>query len=322
MRTLGLAVAVLAVLAVLSAATSISIYERAGPLPRTAAVVVPRGSTRDVAEALKRAGVFDSPLEFEVAAYATHRDGPIHAAEFVLPAHASLREVLAVLRHAHPVEHRLTIAEGLTSAEIARALSNADAATGPVIVPAEGSVLPQTYEYERGTARSMLLERMQAAMRSTLASVWARRDTTAGLASPRALLVLASMVEHETAMKDERPVIAGVFINRLRLGMKLQSDPTVAYQAAGGLGPLDRRLTRADLATPGPTNTYVVAGLPDAPICAPGLASLLAAAHPAVTNSLYFVANGTGGHVFADSLSDHVAHVACYRHPETCAKSQ
>ena len=289
------------------------LYERSGPLAVATDIVVPRGSTDEVAHALHAAGAVENPLALRLAALATRGDGPIHAAELAFPAHASLRQVLAVLRTGHPVEHTITIPEGLTAAEIAELVARSDALDGPVTVPQEGAVLPQTYDYERGTRRNALLARMRAAMADALARVWRARTPVGGLRSPQELLVLASMVERETGVAAERPLVAAVFLNRLRLGMKLQSDPTAAYQATGGLGALARPLTRADLALPGTTNTYVLPGLPAAPICSPGLASLEAAAHPAATDALYFVASGTGGHVFAASLGEHLRNVGRYR---------
>ena len=289
------------------------VFERPGPLAAAADLVVPHGSIEEVARALKTAGAIENPLAFRLAALVTRGDGLIHAAELAFPARASLRQVLAVLRTGHPVEHAITIPEGLTAAEIAGLVERGAALAGPIAVPREGAILPQTYDYERGTTRSALLARAKAAMTGALDGVWRARAPDSGLRSPAELLILASMVERETAVAAERPMVAGVFLNRLRLGMKLQSDPTAAYQATGGLGPLARPLTRSDLALAGTTNTYVLPGLPAAPICSPGLLSLEAAAHPAATDALYFVASGAGGHVFAASLSEHLRNVDVYR---------
>ena len=276
-------------------------------------MVVPHGSIGRVAQSLRAAGVIDQPLGFRIAAEITRGAGPLHAAELGFPPRASLREVLDVLRTGRPVQHALTIPEGWSGAEIARALADSDALAGPVPVPADGAVLPETYDYERGTSRTALLARMEAAMRVALARVWRGRDPALGLRDPHALVVLASLIERETHLEAERPMVASVFLNRLRLGMRLQSDPTVAYAANGGLGPLARPLSHADLAWANPFNTYVVAGLPPAPICAPGLASLEAAAHPAASDALYFVADGSGGHAFASSLSDQNRNVTRWR---------
>ncbi len=290
-----------------------SLYRNPGPLPSTRTAVVPKGSIEIVATSLRRDGVIADPLAFRIAAEITRGDGPLHAAELAFPAHASLRVVLHVLRTAPAVQHGLTVPEGWTGAEIARALAASDALTGPVAIPADGAVLPQTYDYERGTTRAALLARMEAAMRLTLGRVWRDRDPSIALPGPQALLVMASMVERETHLASERPMVASVFLNRLRLGMRLQSDPTVAYAVTGGLGPLARPLSRADLAFDNPFNTYVAPALPPAPIASPGLASLLAVAHPAASDALYFVADGSGGHAFAATLPDQNRNVARWR---------
>lgn len=263
-----------------------------------------------VARQLAAAGVVRSAPLFEIAAGLTERQGPLHAAEFAFPAHASVADVLAVLRFGAPVLHRLTIAEGLTAAQVARVLTDADWLAGDVAVPPEGSVLPQTYAFERGTARAVATARATAALREALAAAWRDRAPGLPLRSPREALILASLIERETAMPAERPMVAGVFTNRLRLGMKLQSDPTAAYGASGGAGFMARALDRGDLARPDALNTYVIAGLPAAPICNPGLASIAAALHPAAIRALYFVADGSGGHAFADDLATHLRNVA------------
>lgn len=294
----------------------IALYERPGPLPRDTAIVIPHGRLMAAIAALQQQGALPAGeavrYGFRLAARLTRDDGPIHAGELAFPGHASPRELLRVLRTAHPVQHDLTIPEGLTAAQIALLVMRADALSGPVAVPEEGSILPETYAFERGTTRAVLVGRMQSAMRRSLAAIWDGRDPAVGLADPSALLRLASMVERETAIPAERPLVARVFLNRLRLGMRLQSDPTVAYAASGGLG-LSRPLSRADLARPGPDNTYVITGLPADPICAPGAASLRAAAHPAPGDALYFVADGSGGHAFAADLPDHLRNVARLR---------
>jgi UPF0755 protein len=288
-------------------------YRAPGPLVAAKAVVVPRGTPAQVGEALLQAGVIESVPEFRAAAMATRDDGTLRAAEFSFPARASLAGVLNVLRTARPVQHLLTIPEGLTAAQIAQLLDRAPALSGDTPVPEEGALLPETYAYELGTPRAALADRAAAAMRRTLAEVWEQREAGLPLAGPQELLVLASIVERETARPEERPRVAAVFYNRLRRGMKLQSDPTVAYGVAGGAGGLDRALTRTDLDWPNPYNTYRLAGLPPGPIASPGLASLKAVAHPAHTADLYFVADGTGGHNFARTLDEHNHNVAHWR---------
>ncbi len=258
-------------------------------------------------------------LAFRVAIVLTRRDGPIHAGELAFPAHASPRALLEVLRTGRPVQHALTIPEGLTAAQIATLLEDAGALSGATPVPQEGEVLPETYAYERGSSREALLGRMREAMRERLSAVWRARDPDLDLGTPAQLLTLASIVERETALAAERPLVARVFLNRLRLGMRLQSDPTVAYAASGGLG-LSRPLRHADLAQQNPYNTYAVAGLPPDAICAPGIASLRAVAHPAPGEALYFVADGSGGHAFASSLAEHQRNVARLRAREAAAR--
>ncbi len=283
-----------------------------GPLPAATDVVVPREDTRSLAQDLARQGVVANALAFRAAVLLTRRDGALHAAELAFPARASLREVLMVLRTGHPVEHRLTIPEGLTAAQIAALLAQADALSGTAAVPPEGSVLPQTYEYERGTARAALLARAEAAMARALDAGWAGRAPDLPLADPAQAVALASIVERETALPAERPLVAAVYLNRLRLGMKLQADPSVAYGASGG-ATLDRPPTRAELDADGPYNTYRRAGLPAGPICSPGAASLAAVLHPAASDALFFVADGSGGHAFAHTLAEHERNVGRWR---------
>ncbi len=299
---------------------------RAGPLPQTTDLVVPHGRLRAVASVLQADQVLaPGQLElllFAVLARITDRGLPLHAAELRFPAHASLLAVLAILRHARPVQHELTVPEGLSAAQIATLVDDAPALAGGFDLPAEGGVLPETYDYERDTSRHALLGRMGAAQRQTLAAVWAGRDPSVPLSGPQQLLVLASIVERETALPNERPLVAEVFLNRIRQGMKLQSDPTVSYAAAGGLGSLPRPLTRSDLLQPNPYNTYVIPGLPPGPISAPGRAALEAVAHPAQGNLLFFVANGAGGHAFAANLADHLRNVAQFRAIEAARPGQ
>ncbi len=295
---------------------AVLLYDAPGPLAADSAIVVPRGGASLAVAILQRRRALPSGAAaraaFRLAIMLTRRQGPIHAGELAFPAHASPRALLAVLRRGRPVQHALTIAEGLTAAQVATLLDRADALSGETPVPQEGEVLPETYAYQRGTSRAALLGRMRAAMRDRLSAIWRDRDPALALSTPAELLTLASIVERETALPDERPLVARVFLNRLRLGMRLQSDPTVAYEASGGLG-LSRPLRRSDLAQQNPYNTYAVGGLPPDAICAPGTASLRAVAHPAVGDALYFVADGSGGHAFAGSLPDHQRNVARLR---------
>jgi UPF0755 protein len=289
------------------------VLAKPGPLPQAAAIIVPRGSTTRVAEALHDAGLVSQPWLLKAAAWVTQGDGPLHAAEFAFPAHASLAQILSVLRTARPVQHHLTIPEGLTARQIAAVVSQADAATGSAGAIAEGSILPQTYDFERGTDRAALVDRAKAAMDKVVQVAWAGRAPGLPLASPRDAVILASIVERETAKPEERGHVASVYLNRLRQGMRLDADPTVIYAVSGGSGVLDRPLSKADLRRDAPYNTYRVAGLPPGPICSPGRDSIEAVLHPSESEDLYFVADGSGGHVFSRDYADHDAAVARWR---------
>jgi UPF0755 protein len=318
--------AALAVLAVLAAggyaagkAAWRHILDEPGPLPEARNVVVPHGSADDVAAALEQAGVLapdwldshwqDLRWRFRLVAYATRKAGELHAGEFAFPAHASLAAVFTVLRTGQPVHHRVTIPEGLTAPQIVALLAREEALSGPDLPIAEGSVLPQTYDFTLGTPRAAILARAATALDRALEQAWSRRAPNLPLASPRDALILASIVERETALPAERPLVAAVFLNRLRQGMRLQSDPTVVFAASQGAGALDHPLTRAELDREDAYNTYRVGGLPPGPICAPGLASLHAVLHPADSDALFFVADGSGGHAFSRTLAEHAQNV-------------
>ncbi len=288
-------------------------YDAPGPLPAATAVVVPRGGLQEIAADLAQNGVIARPVVFRILAIATTRHGALHAGELPFPADASIRQVLSILRTARPVQHRVTIPEGLTAAQVAGIVDAADALTGDAPVPGEGSILPNTYDYERGTTREQLLDRARLAMDRALEAAWDARAPGLPLVTKEEALVMASIVEKETGKPAERPLIAAVFLNRLRQGMKLQSDPTVVYTASGGLGSLGHPITRSELDQAAPYNTYVIAGLPPAPICMPGLAAIRAVTQPAGSDALYFVADGTGGHAFARTQDDHLRNVAHWR---------
>jgi UPF0755 protein len=288
-------------------------YSAAGPLTENRDVVVPRGSLQAVADALQRDSIIRFPFLFRAAAIATWIDGPLHAGELSFPKAASIETVLAVLRFGRPVQHRVTIPEGLTAAEIARVMASERLLDGDLQVPPEGGLLPDTYSFERDALASTLVARARGAMARALAAAWAARSPGLPLRSPREALILASIVEREARLPAERPMIARVFLNRLAAGMRLQADPTASYTASGGLGTLDRPLGRDDLDHLDPYNTYVVDGLPAGPICSPGLASIQAVLHPSTGPALYFVTDGTGGHVFSSSLSEHLSNVSRMR---------
>ncbi len=289
------------------------VYDAPGPLPATRVVVIPHGSPSQVGEVLAAAGVIDSALAFRIAASVNVFGAKLHAGELSFPEKSSLHEVFTVLRTAKPVQHKLTIPEGLTAIQIARLLTKAESLTGDAAPPPEGAVLPQTYAYDYGATRASVIERASTAMQRALAQAWATRMDKLPLSTPAELETVASLVERETARPEERPHIAGVLYNRLRKGMRLQSDPTVAYAVSNGAGNPDHPLTRADLEVASPYNTYRIAGLPPGPIASPGVASLAAAAQPEATDDLYFVADGTGGHAFARTLEEHQKNVARWR---------
>ena len=295
-------------------------YNGPGPLPHTAAIVVPAGGTGEVARVLAAEHVIRHRLVFEAAVWLTRGAGPIRAGEFRIRAHASLHEVLHTLRHAPPVEHRLTIPPGRTAIQIAAIVNALPAASGHVAPPPDGAVLPETYDYTYGTRRGALLDRAEAAMRRTLAQAWSHRADHLPLKSPQDALILASIVQLESPKAAELPKIAAVYENRLARGMKLQADPTVIYAVTKGRATtLEHKVTDADLAAPSPYNTYRHAGLPPGPICAPGSAALHAVLHPADTQDLYFVASGTGGSLFARSMHEQLANIARYRRQRATA---
>ena len=284
-----------------------------GPLAESRDVLVLHGSLQAVADALRRDSVISFPLLFRAAAIATWTEGPLRAGELHFPQAASLATVLAVLRFGRPVQHRLTIPEGLTAAQIGRLFAGESLLGGDLPVPPEGALLPDTYSFERDTPANSVMARAHLAMAHALAVAWAVRAPGLILRSPHEAVILASIVEREARVPAERPMIARVFLNRLAAGMRLQADPTASYTASGGLGTLDRPLARDDLDHPDPYNTYVIDGLPEGPICSPGLASIQAVLHPSSGNALYFVTDGTGGHVFSESLAEHNSNVSRMR---------
>jgi UPF0755 protein len=286
-----------------------------GPLAQAKTVVLPRGAgIAAIAEALAAEGVVRRAWEFELAALVSGRARALKAGEYAFQQSISLADTLALLESGRTVVHRFTLAEGLTTAQCLALLGQADALDGtvPERVP-EGVLLPETYHYSRGDSRARMVERMRAAMSETLAELWAKRARDQPLATPMQALALASIVEKETALASERPLVAEVFLNRLKRGMRLQSDPTVIYAISGGAGDLGRPLSRADLRVQSPYNTYVADGLPPGPIANPGRASIEATLNPAAGEDLYFVADGSGGHVFARTLEEHNRNVQRWR---------
>lgn len=290
-------------------------YFAAGPLTEPRAVIIERGTSGvGIAQQLTSEGVVSGTVLFQYGTRMFAAKKPLRAGEFMVPAGASAAEVARILQEAEPVVHKITLPEGLTSAEMV-ALVQAD----PVLegdlagIPDEGSLLPETYHFHRGMSRSELLRHARQGMDTALDSLWAARAPDLPVATPLEALILASIVEKETGVAEERPLVASVFVNRLKRGMRLQSDPTVVYGITDGSGPLGRALTRADLERRTPYNTYQIDRLPPAPICNPGKAAIAAVLNPADTRYLYFVADGSGGHAFSETLGEHNRNVRNWR---------
>ena len=288
-------------------------WSGAGPSTRpTSGVIAPGTSLVAAADQLEQAGVIASAERFLFQAKLFGGGESIKAGEYEIPARASHAEILALLQDAKTLQRMVTIPEGLPSVLVHERLMKAPTLVGDVTVPEEGSVLPNSYSYQRGETRAAVLARMQAAMTRTLADLWAKRAPTTVVTSPREAVILASIVEKETGKPSERRMVAGVYSNRLRIGMKLDADPTVIYPVTKGR-PLGRRIKQSELRANNGYNTYAMAGLPAGPIANPGRESIAAVLNPAPTEAIYFVADGTGGHVFANSFAEHVANVEKWR---------
>ncbi len=286
-----------------------------GPLDKTKNVVIPRGAgPTTMAKLLEEEGVIAHPRLFRVALMIDPSPKPIKAGEYEVPAHTSMQALVELLQSGKVVQRRLTIPEGTTTPEVLELVRKTEALTGDITLDVkEGDLLPETYFYSRDDTRDGLLLRMKEAMEKTLDEAWRKRAAGLPLANKREALILASMIEKETAVPAERTKVAAVFINRLRRRMKLESDPTTIYGLTEGKTPLGRDLTRADLQSNTPFNTYVIAALPRGPICNPGRASIVAATNPARDRSLFFVADGQGGHAFATTLPEHNRNVERWR---------
>ena len=290
-------------------------YDAAGPLPQDKIVNIPRGlGSRQIAELLERDGVIDEPWVFIGGVLVRKARGELKHGEYKFPSHASIAAVVDTMIEGKVVQHMLTIPEGLTSEEVVARLLDTEALSGPISqIPREGTLLPDTYKFTRGMTREQMIRRMQRDEQRLLAEVWARRAPDLPLKTPQELVTLASIVEKETGKPDERSRVAAVFINRLKRNMRLQSDPTIIYGLTGGKGSLGHPLMKSEMERPNPYNTYQIDGLPPGPIANPGRASLDAVANPARTKDLYFVADGSGGHVFAESYQQHLKNVAHLR---------
>ena len=282
-----------------------------GPTSEPKTIIVAQGSSlARVAGQLEEAGAIrGSAGTFRTLARVFGSSDPIQAGEFLIPAGLSADGILNLLQHGRPVQRMVTIPEGMPSVLVRDRLMRIPYLTGTIAVPEEGSVLPNSYSYQRGESRAAVVARMQRAMRAELDRLWAQRRPGIAVATPREAIILASIVEKETGKASERRMVAGVYTNRLRRGMALGADPTVIYPVTRGR-PLGRRIRLSELRADNGYNTYVRAGLPIGPIANPGRDSIAAVLNPAPTRALFFVADGTGGHVFAETLQQHNANVA------------
>jgi UPF0755 protein len=299
-------------------------FDAAGPLAADRIVNIPRGSgTRDIADILSREGVIDQPWLFLGGVFVLKAREDLKAGEYEFKAHSSMRDVVATMVEGKVVAHQVSIPEGLTSEQIVSRLRQDDVLAGDIKeIPREGSLLPDTYNFARGITREQMVQRMQQAQQRLLHEIWDHRAPDLPLKTPEQLVVLASLVEKETGKPEERTRVAAVFVNRLKQRMRLQSDPTIIYGLVGGKGTLGRPIMKSEIEQPTPYNTYIIDGLPPGPIANPGRAALEAAANPARTRELYFVADGTGGHAFAETYEQHQKNVARLRSIETDQKDQ
>ncbi|WFU14046.1 endolytic transglycosylase MltG [Bradyrhizobium sp. CB3481] len=292
------------------------ILETPGPLQEDKIVNIPtRAGKRDIADVLLREGVVNvSPWAFIGGVFALKASSDLKPGEYSFQKNASLRDVIATIVEGKVVQHAVTIPEGLTSEQIVTRLIDNDIFAGSVReMPREGTLLPETYKFPRGTTREQVIHRLQQSQKRVLAEIWERRNPDVPVRSPEQLITLASIIEKETGRADERSRVAAVFTNRLKQRIKLQSDPTIIYGLVGGKGTLGRPIKRSEITQPSPYNTYVIEGLPPGPIANPGRASLEAAANPARTRDLFFVADGTGGHAFTETYDAHQKNVAKLR---------
>lgn len=286
-----------------------------GPLSDSVVVNIAKGaSVQQSAEILHEQGVIDSPLLLRLVLKYQGNEGKIKAGEYLFEPHISMMNVIDKLISGDVVYHKITIPEGYTVGQAMYLLNNDEALSGEFeVIPEEGAFLPETYIFQRNESRDVIVQKAAASMQKKLQEVWDNRAENLPYKDMGELLVMASIIEKETGVDEERAKVSSVFVNRLRQGMRLQTDPTVIYALTEGKSELGRALTRKDLEIDSPYNTYKYAGLPPTPICNPGAASLYAAAHPDSTDYLYFVASGNGGHNFAKSLKEHNQNVTNWK---------
>ncbi|MGZ3358030.1 MAG: endolytic transglycosylase MltG [Xanthobacteraceae bacterium] len=291
-------------------------FEAPGPLQEDKVVTIPpRSGIMDIADLLTREGVMDAHrLVFIGGVFALNARSELKAGEYLFPKGASVKDVVETIVEGKVVQHQLTIPEGLTSEQIVARLLESDILSGNVKdVPREGSLLPDSYHFNRGFTREQMIQRMRQAQDRLVREVWERRNPDLPLKTPDQLVILASIIEKETGKPEERTRIAAVLTNRLKQKMKLQSDPTIIYGLVFGKGTLGHPLTKSEIAQPTPYNTYIIDGLPPGPIANPGRGAIEAASNPARTKELFFVADGTGGHAFAETYDQHLKNVARLR---------
>jgi UPF0755 protein len=286
-----------------------------GPLQEDKVVNIAHSGVFDIEDTLQREGVIDQRWPFVISVVLNKlRHNEVKAGEYQFAKQASLQDVINTLIDGKVVQHALTIPEGLTSEQIVQRLLDTDFLSGNIkTIPREGSLLPETYRFPRAMPREQVIQRMQRDQRDIVQKAWDRRAPDLPLRTPEQLVVLASIVEKETGRPDERSRVAAVFVNRLKQKMRLQSDPTIIYGLVGGKGALGRPITKSEITQPTPYNTYTIDGLPPGPIANPGRASIEAVANPARTKDLFFVADGTGGHAFSETLDQHQKNVAKLR---------
>lgn len=293
-----------------------SVMSGPGPLAEERRIEIKKGwGFARIASSLAEQGVIADPLLFRIGARLESRDRSLKAGEYLIPAASSPDDILDILEAGKAIQYRIAVPEGLTTVEVLALVADHPDLTGelPDPLPTEGTLLPETYFFDRGTSRVVVLQRMSDAMDDVLDEAWSQRREGLPLQSKAEALVLASIIEKETALPDEYRTVAGVFTNRLNKNMLLQTDPTVIYALTEGQRPLGRQLFRGDLDTDHPYNTYVYPGLPPGPIANPGRGAILAAVDPETTDYLYFVADGTGGHVFAKTNEEHNRNAAKWR---------
>ena len=285
-----------------------------GPHGQNQRISIPKGvSLTFMADDLARQNLVHSSFLFRLLARLSGQASQMRAGEYDVPANASMASIIKILTTGNSVLHAVAVPEGLTSQQVVDLLTELPVLDGAVEVPSEGSLLPETYHLPRGALRADLIAQMQKAQSDLLASLWPQRAANLPIKTPQEAVILASIVEKETALARERPLIAAVFINRLRKNMRLQSDPTIIYGLVGGVGTLGRPIRRSEIRRQTDYNTYRIDGLPPTPIANPGRAAIAAVLNPASSEALYFVADGTGGHVFADNLKSHERNVKKWR---------